>query len=155
MNNKGFIAILIIFIAIFGIILSYSIYEEAEFNSKIKSENTISLSASTEGPIELTQLTQTIKNHEYYKGYNNETLKWMESLGNQYAYPSDGKFIIMSKNDASNLKSEYILDAYKTQFFNCTLIEKHNLINENYTLDIYYVKDVEYTGEKLTSLQGA
>ena len=61
----------------------------------------------------------------------------------------------MSGSDASKLHSEYLDDAYIEEFFECTVMDVHSLGDVDSPREIILVKDVEYIGEELHSLQGS
>ena len=86
----------------------------------------------------------------YYEGYDNETLKWMKSLGDKSVFSGNGTFVVMSPYDASKLRSEYVTDAYITEEFRCTVLETHSLGNVTYPKDVILVEDVEYLRENIT-----
>lgn len=149
MKNKAIIAIVILLAAILALVFVHSISEVD--NSGNKTELTV----SSEGPIELSAIVKDIKTGSYYKGYDNETVKWMESLGNKKVFVSNDSFVVMSSIDASKLRSEYICDAYIEEFIECTVLENHSIGDVKYPRDVLLVKDVKYLGEELHDLQGS
>lgn len=149
MKNKAIIAIVILLAAILALVFVHSISEVD--NSGNKTELTV----SSEGPIELSAIIKDIKTGSYYKGYDNETVKWMESLGNKKVFVSNDSFVVMSSIDASKLRSEYICDAYIEEFIECTVLENHSIGDVKYPRDVLLVKDVKYLGEELHDLQGS
>lgn len=148
MKNKGIVAVIILFIAILSLVFVYSITETD--NSGNKTELTV----SSEGPIELSAIIKDIKTGSYYKGYDNETVKWVESLGNKKVFVGNGTFVVMSPMDASKLRSEYITDAYIEEFIECDVLENHSIGDVKYPRDVILVKDVKYLGEEIHNLQG-
>ena len=76
MNNKSIFAIVIVLLAILALALVYS-YSETDDSTKT------TITVSSEGPFPLSELIDDIKTADYYKGYDNETVAWMESLGNK------------------------------------------------------------------------
>lgn len=149
MKNKTIIAMVILLAAILSLVFVYSI------NEVDNSGNKTELTVSSEGPIELSAIIKDIKTGSYYKGYDNETVKWMESLGNKKVFVSNDSFVVMSSIDASKLRSEYICDAYIEEFIECTVLENHSIGDVKYPRDVLLVKDVKYLGEELHDLQGS
>ena len=149
MNGKGIILIVILLLAILALVFVYSIDETND------SVNKTELTVSSEGPIELSAIINDIKTGSYYKGYDNETVRWMESLGNMKVFVSDDAFVIMSSADASKLQSEYVDDAYIVEFIECTVLENHTLGDIKYPKDVLLVKDVRYLGKEIHYLQGS
>ena len=149
MKSKGIIVVVILLLAILSLVSVYSI-DEAN-NSSNKTELTV----SSEGPLELSAIISDIKTGSYYKGYDNETLKWMESLGNKKVFVSNDSFVVMSSTDASKLRSEYVCDAYIEEFIECKIVENHTLGDIKYPKDVLLVKDVRYLGEEIHYLQGS
>lgn len=111
--------------------------------------NKMTLNVSSEGPIELSELIEDIKTHDYYKGYDNETVEWMESLGNKYAWFSSEEIVIMDKWDSDKIPSQYVCDASFYEIFSCNVLEKHPLGDVQYPKDVLLVKNVEYIGENV------
>jgi hypothetical protein len=109
----------------------------------------MTLNVSSEGPIELSELIEDIKTHDYYKGYDNETVEWMGSLGNKYAWFSSEEIVIMDKWDSDKIPSQYVCDASFYEIFSCNVLEKHPLGDVQYPKDVLLVKNVEYIGENV------
>ena len=112
------------------------------YQSESDSAETVVLNASTEGPLTLKSVIDDIKEYSYYEGYDEETLRWMESLGSKSVFPSSGSIIIMDGYDAGKLHSEYLTDAYIVQNFSCNIKENRTLLDGNYTVNVFYVEDV-------------
>lgn len=140
--NKNIIIVFIVFIvAILGLSLIY-------VNENSSSDgNETTFNVSSEGPIELQKVVNDIKTEEYYKGYDNETVKWMESLGNKYVFSSSDEFVIMDRADANKIPSIYACDVSFYEIFSCNVMEKHSLGSGENFKDVYYVKKVKYIGE--------
>ncbi len=149
MKSKGIIAVVILLLAILSLV---SVYSVDEINN---SDNKTELTVSSEGPIDLSAIIDDIKTGSYYKGYDNETVKWMESLGNKKVFVSNHSFVVMSSTDASKLRSEYVCDAYIEEFIECEIVENHTLGDIKYPKDVLLVKDVRYLGEEIHYLQGS
>ena len=149
MKDKGIIVMVILLLAILSLVFTYSIDESN--NSGNKTE----LAVYSEGPIELSAIIGDVKTASYYKGYDNETVKWMESLGSKKVFVSNDSFVVMSTIDAGKLRSEYVCDAYIEEFIECTVVENHTLGDVEYPKDVLLVKDVKYLGEEIHNLQGS
>ena len=143
MSKKVIIFIFIVLIAILGV---FSLY--ADDTSSVGS-NQEKLNVSSEGPLNLSDLVEDIKTHECYEGYDNKTVKWMESLGEKYVWTSLDYFVIMdSKSDSDKIPSIYPCDVAFEEIFACDVLEKHSLGDVDHTRDVLLVKNVEYIGEK-------
>lgn len=149
MKSKGIVVIVILLLAILALVFVYSIDESHSLDNKTE------LTVSSEGPIELSAIINDIKTGSYYKGYDNETVKWMESLGSKKVFVSNDSFVVMSSIDAGKLRSEYVCDAYIVEFIECNVVENHTLGDVKYPRDVLLVKDVRYLGEEIHYLQGS
>ena len=143
MGKKTVIAILIVLIAALALVVGYYVSESPN------DENREILTVST-GSIPLIDIIKDVETGSYYEGYDNETLKWMKSLGDKSVFSGDGTFVVMSPYDASKLHSEFVTDVYITQDFRCTVLETHSLGNVTYPKDVILVEDVEYLRENIT-----
>lgn len=146
--NRGIIAIVILFLVILSLVLVYSFGE-------IDDSTKTSLTVSSEGPIPLSDIIQDIKTADYYRGYDNETLAWMESLGNKEVFVADGAFVVMDSWDAKKIPSQYVCDAYIDEFIECKVLENHSIGNVKYPKDVLLVKNVDYLGQEIHDLQGS
>ena len=143
MSKKITIAIVIVLAAILCLFIAYS------SDSPSIEGNRTTLNVSSEGPLELPVLVNEIRTHEYYKGYDNETVEWMESLGNKYVWSSSDEFVIMDKWDSDKIPSQYVCDAYFNEIFSCNVLEKHSLYQGDNSKDVLLVNNVEYIGEEV------
>jgi hypothetical protein len=141
--NKSFAVIIVVLVVILGAVLLHAGDNSSE------DVNKTTLNVSSEGPIELSELIEDIKTHDYYKGYDNETVEWMESLGNKYAWFSSEEIVIMDKWDSDKIPSQYVCDASFYEIFSCNVLEKHPLGDVQYPKDVLFVKNVEYIGENV------
>ncbi|MBR0272173.1 MAG: hypothetical protein IJQ68_09355 [Methanobrevibacter sp.] len=140
--KKIIIGIIIILIVIFGTYLVYLGNEAPDDTNRI----TLNVSGS---PLELSKVIEEIETDPYFEGYDNETVKWMKSLGSKYVYISLNEIIIMDYSDASKLRTEDATDVYIEDIFSCRIVENHTLGTEPYK-DVLYVKDVEFIRENIT-----
>ena len=146
MNDKFIISIVVVLLLILGAVVGYALGNPDDIYND--SNRTI-LNVSSEGPIELPKIVEDIKTADYYRGYDPETLEWMESLGNKYVYSSGDEYVIMDKWDADKIPSAYVCDAYFCEIFSCNVLEKHNLGNVKYPRDVLLVKNVEFISEEV------
>ena len=141
------IIIAIVFLILFGALafLSTSPRDGDATNAII---HNATLNVSSEGPIELSKIIDDIKTADYYKGYDNETVKWMESLGNKYVFVSEDAFVVMDKSDSDKIPSIYACDVIFNEIFSCDILENHTLGNVKYPKDVLYVENVKYIREE-------
>ena len=149
MNNKSIFAIVIVLLAILSLVLVYSMDETDD------SINKTAITVSSEGPISLYDIIRDIKTGDYYEGYDNETVAWMESLGNKQVFVADGAFVVMGSWDAKKIPSQYVCDAYIDEFIECKVLENHSLGDVKFPRDVLLVKDVDYLGQEIHFLQGS
>ena len=149
MNNKSIIAIVIVLLAILALALAYS------FSETDDSTNKTAITVSSEGPVPLSSIIEDIKTGDYYDGYDNETVAWMESLGNKQVFVADGAFVVMDSWDARKIPSQYVCDAYIDEFIECKVLENHSLGDVEFPRDVLLVKDVDYLGQEIHYLQGS
>lgn len=141
MNKKIIALLVIVAIAILGLLM-YVSHE----NSVI--ENSVTLNVSSEGPIPLQDIVKEIKSNDYFEGYDNETVEWMESLGNKYVFVSEDEYVIMNKWDADKIPSIYACDVMLYEIFSCNLLEKHSLGAGDNFKDVLLVNKVKYIREE-------
>jgi len=149
MKDKSVAAIVILLLAILSLVLVYSTGETGDLGNKTE------LNVYSEGPIPLRDIIGDVQTTEYYKGYDNQTLSWMESLGEKQVFSGDGIFVVMDDSDAGKLRSEYVCDAYIVETMECTVLENRSLGDIEYQRDILLVKDVKYLGEEIHYLAGS
>ena len=150
-RNILIIAILIVLLSCLALVAHYYISESPEEDSG----ELRSLAVSSEGPIALDEIINDIETGSYYKGYDNETLSWMKSLGDMQVFVGNGTFVVMDSWDARKIPSQYVTDVYIDEFIECKVLENHSLGDVKYPRDILLVKDVEYLGQEVHNLQGA
>ena len=148
MKNKIIITMVILLLAILSLVLVYSFSEGDDFSKT-------SLTVYSEGPIPLSDIIQDIKTADYYKGYDNETVAWMESLGDKQVFVGNGTIVVMDSWDAKKIPSEYVCDVYIEDFIECHVLENHSIGNVKYPKDVLLVKDVDYLGQEVHDLQGS
>ena len=146
--DKKIIFPIVFLLVILALALSYSFSETNGIEDKT------SFTVSSEGPFPLSELIEDIKTREGYEGYDNETLAWMESLGDKQVFSGDGIFLIMSDYDAQKIPSEYVTDVFIHDFVDCNVIENHSLGDIKYPKDVFYVKNVVYKGQEIVEIPG-
>ena len=137
------VSIIVLLLAFLGLYMYY-LYDEFGSITANPYSDKVTLTVSSEGPHKLKDITNDIKNNDYYKGYNPNTLKWMESLPADCVWSGNDKIVIMSYWDSINIPTEYACDAYIIQTINCDVIENHSLGKGKNLKDVYYVKNVEF-----------
>ena len=141
------IIIAIVFLILFGALafLSTSPRDSDATNAII---HNATLNVSSEGPIELSKILTDIKTADYYKGYDNETVKWMESLGNKSVFFGNDQIVIMSSEDAEKIpKDPGITDVYIYNHFEGDVIENHDLGNKYPA--VFYVENVTFVTQEI------
>lgn len=112
-------------------------------------ENQTTLNVSSQGPYELREVIEDIKTHDYYNGYDNDTVNWMESLGSKKVFTAYDKIVIMDSGDASKLPSEFATDVSINDIFECNVIESHSLGDLKYHKDVLLVNNVKFLKQEL------
>lgn len=140
------IAIIIVLAALFVLLVAY-MGDNADLTDN--SGKTMHFNVSS-GPSELSNVINRIKTSPDYKGYNAETIKWMESLGNKRVFFGNGAIVIMDSINAAKIpKDPGITDVYIYNLFTAKVIEDHDLGNDYPT--VYYVKNVNFIEQEIIS----
>ena len=140
--DKSLIAVVVVLVAVLGIALLHA------GDSPSDSADRKTLNVSSAGPFKLSEFVKDIKTKEIYEGYDNETVKWMESLGEKYVWSSSDEYVIMESNgDSDKIPSIYACDVEFYEIFSCDVMESHSLGNIKYPRDVLLVRNVEYIGE--------
>ena len=134
--------------ATFADVLSEEPVESGE-ELLLDSDN-VELNVSSQGPYNLSHLIEEVETASYYEGYDNETLKWMKSLGEKSVFFSRDNIVIMDSHGASKIHSEYATDVEITEFFECTVLENHSLGNVKYSKDVLLVENVNYLYQNIS-----
>ena len=143
--KKLTIAIVIALAALFVLFVAY-IDDNPDINN---SGETMSFNVSS-GSSELSAVINNIKTLPYYKGYDTETVKWMESLGSKRVFFGDDVIVIMDNFDAGKIPPDPgITDVYVYDHFSAKIIENHDLGNEHPT--VYYVQNVKFNNQEIIS----
>lgn len=142
--NKKWILIVIVLVALSLLAVAYMGYKPGETNSacEMKSFN-VSL-----GSYELSEFINNVKTQPNYEGYDVETVKWMESLGNKRVFTGNDSIVIMDGADASKLpRAPDITDVYIYNHFTAEVVESHDLGNNQPT--VYRVQNVNFTNQEI------
>lgn len=138
------IAIIIVLAALFVLLVAY-MGDNADLTDN--SGKTMHFNVSS-GPSELSNVINRIKTSPDYKGYDVETIKWMESLGNKRVFFGNGAIVIMDSINAAKIpKDPGITDVYIYNLFTAKVIENHDLGNDYPT--VYYVKNVNFIEQEI------
>ena len=144
MKDKVTIAVIVMLVVVLGMVLIFA--SNSDQNDVTMTNNT-TFNVSSWGPVPLSELIGEIKTEEWYNGYDNETVKWMESLGNKYVWVSKDCYVIMDKGDSDKIPSIYATDVDFWEIFSADVLENHSLGNIDNPRDIILVKNVKYIGE--------
>ncbi|MDO5859988.1 hypothetical protein [Methanobrevibacter sp.] len=142
--DKKWTVIIVMLLVAFVLIVAYI---DDNPNAINNTGETMSFNVSS-GPSELSESIKNIKTLNYYKGYDAETVKWMESLGNKKVFRGEDSIVIMSSFDAGKIPSEPgITDVYIYDYFTAEVIENHDLGNG--LPSVYHVKNVKFTNREI------
>lgn len=139
--NKGIMMI----IATLLIILCLVFVHPTEESTDLGNETVLNVSAYDSSS--LWNLVFDIKTNGVYAGYDNETVSWMESLGNKQVFYSYDEIVIMDYSDASKIPSKGYMDTTDVsvyEIFECNVLENHSLGNTSHPKDVLLVKNVKH-----------
>ena len=146
MDKKWTIPIVIVLVALFVLIVAY-IDANQDVISHSGENKTFNVSS---GSSELSKAIENIKTLPYYEGYNQETVKWMESLGNKRIFFGNDSVVIMDSSDAEKIPPEPgITDVYVYEHFTAEVVENHDFCDKY--PNAYYVENVSYIGQEIIS----
>ena len=148
MKDKSSIAIVILLLAVLALVLAFSLYPTGDIG------NRTDLTVFAGGPFSLNDVIHEIKNESIYKGYDNETLAWMESLGNKKVFEGDGIIVIMNSHDARKIPSVVMADADLYYLIDCNVVENRSLGNIEHPTDVLLVNNVDCVGNKTVDIVG-
>ena len=104
----------------------------------------------TSGSSNLSSFINTVKTSPYYNGYDTETVKWMESLGEKRVFFSNDSIVIMDSDEAGKIPADPgITDVYIHDIFTAKVIENHKLC-KMYPI-VYHVDDVKFKNQEIIS----
>lgn len=144
MNKKLSIAIIVL-AALFVLIVAYITVNPTSTNTVSGERMSFNVSS---GQYELSEYIKDIKTIPYYERHDDETVKWMESLGNKQVYLGNDSIVIMDSSDANKIPpTPGITDVYIYNHFTAEVIENHSLGSGYPTA--YYVKNINYTNQEI------
>lgn len=144
MNKKIIIPIMITLLALSIITIACAGNSETTNNSEQMLFNV----SSGSNPINDT--IKFIKTQPHYKNTDNETVEWMETLGDKKVFYGNDSIVIMSDNDAEKIPPEPgITDVYIYNYFYAEVIENRSLGNDYPT--VYYVENVDFINQEIVS----
>ncbi|WP_298523716.1 hypothetical protein [uncultured Methanobrevibacter sp.] len=144
MNKKWIIAVAIALAALLVLIVAYSGSNPQELDN---SGETLYFNTSS-GHCKLSSFINDVKTRPYYEGYNNDTVKWMESLGEKEVFSSADQIVIMDGLDAQKIPQDPgITDVYIYDIFTGKVIENHELTSKPQT--VYYVDNVTFITQEI------
>ncbi|MBR5504422.1 MAG: hypothetical protein IKV87_08280 [Methanobrevibacter sp.] len=117
-------------------------------------ETKANLSVTFDGPVSLPTFIKNIESKDYFDDYDNETVKWMKSLGNKQVYYGNGTYVIMSTADALKIPVQSVTDVEIEYFFECNVVENHSLVTGEDPRDVVFVKNVNYLGQEIYDIPG-
>ena len=144
MNNKWTIPIIIVLAVLFVLAVAY-IDDNPDVLDRSGEKISFNVSSSSS---ELSKVINNIKTLPRYEGYDAETVKWMESLGNKQVFFGDDAIVIMDISNAVKIPEDPgVTDAYVYNYFTAEVIENHDLGDR--LPNVYHVKDVEFIGQEI------
>lgn len=144
MNKKWIIPIGIVLCLLFILIVAFS----GDNSGGIDNSGEVKYFNVSSGPSELSAVVDSIKTLPYYEGYDAETVKWMESLGNRKVFIGDDCIVIMSSLDAEKIPQDPgITDVYVYNHFTAKIVENYELGNEFPT--VYNVENVKFINQEI------
>ena len=149
MNKKYLLLIgLLVIVGLFlALLIQYNIDEGFDNQSR-----DLSLKVASEGPFPVAGVVNDIRTNDYYKNYNNDTVKWLEKYQNTHVIlSSSDEFVLISKGEISRIPIQNANDVIINEEIECDLVENHSIGN-GYR-DILLVKNVKYIGEEVKSIE--
>ena len=145
MDKKWTVPIVMVLVALFVFAVAY-MGDDQNIND---SGDKMSFNVSS-GSSELNKAIEFIKTSPNYEGYDAETVKWMESLGNKRVFFGNDAIVIMDIFNAKKIPhAPGITDVYIYDHFSARVIENHDL-GDKYPR-VYYVKNVKFVDHEIIS----
>ena len=143
MDKKWFILIIILLVA-----LSVMIYLNNNSSQVIdKSGEKLSFNVSS-GSSVLTRFVNDTKTKPDYVGYDRDTVKWMESLGDKRVFFGNESVIIMDIGNAEKIPDDHdITDVFVFDHFKADVVENHRLCDK--IPEVYYVENVTFLNQEI------
>ncbi|WP_296791690.1 hypothetical protein [uncultured Methanobrevibacter sp.] len=143
MDKKWFILIIILLVA-----LSVMIYLNNNSSQVIdKSGEKLSFNVSS-GSSVLSRFVNDTKTKPDYVGYDRDTVKWMESLGDKRVFFGNESVIIMDIGNAEKIPDDHdITDVFVFDHFKADVVENHRLCDK--IPEVYYVENVTFLNQEI------
>lgn len=143
MDKKWFILIIILLVA-----LSVMIYLNNNSSQVIdKSGEKLSFNVSS-GSSVLSRFVNDTKTKPDYVGYDRDTVKWMESLGDKRVFFGNESVIIMDIGNAEKIPDDQdITDVFVFDHFKADVVENHRLCDK--IPEVYYVENVTFLNQEI------
>lgn len=143
MDKKWFILIIILLVA-----LSVMIYLNNNSSQVIdKSGEKLSFNVSS-GSSVLSRFVNDTKTKLDYVGYDRDTVKWMESLGDKRVFFGNESVIIMDIGNAEKIPDDHdITDVFVFDHFKADVVENHKLCDK--IPEVYYVENVTFLNQEI------
>jgi len=143
MDKKWFILIIILLVA-----LSVMIYLNNNSSQVIdKSGEKLSFNVSS-GSSVLSRFVNDTKTKPDYVGYDRDTVKWMESLGDKRVFFGNESVIIMDIGNAEKIPDGHdITDVFVFDHFKADVVENHRLCDK--IPEVYYVENVTFLNQEI------
>lgn len=143
MDKKWFILIIILLVA-----LSVMIYLNNNSSQVIdKSGEKLSFNVSS-GSSVLSRFVNDTKTKPDYVGYDRDTVKWMESLGDKRVFFGNESVIIMDIGNAEKIPDDHdITDVFVFDHFKADVVENHKLCDK--IPEVYYVENVTFLNQEI------
>ena len=143
MDKKWFILIIILLVA-----LSVMIYLNNNSSPVIdKSGEKLSFNVSS-GSSVLSRFVNDTKTKPDYVGYDRDTVKWMESLGDKRVFFGNESVIIMDIGNAEKIPDDHdITDVFVFDHFKADVVENHRLCDK--IPEVYYVENVTFLNQEI------
>ena len=143
MDKKWFILIIILLVA-----LSVMIYLNNNSSQVIdKSGEKLSFNVSS-GSSVLSRFVNDTKTKPDYVGYDRDTVKLMESLGDKRVFFGNESVIIMDIGNAEKIPDDHdITDVFVFDHFKADVVENHRLCDK--IPEVYYVENVTFLNQEI------
>ena len=143
MDKKWFILIIILLVA-----MSVMIYLNNNSSQVIdKSGEKLSFNVSS-GSSVLSRFVNDTKTKPDYVGYDRDTVKWMESLGDKRVFFGNESVIIMDIGNAEKIPDDHdITDVFVFYHFKADVVENHRLCDK--IPEVYYVENVTFLNQEI------
>ena len=143
MRDKVSIGIIFVLVVILFLVFAQSV------TSADDSTNKTNITLDQDYQMSLQELVVKIKNDSNYKGYDNDTVAWMESLGSKKAFITNDSIVIMDHFETQKIPKIDVCDAYVYHLISCDVLENHSLGNVKDSKDVLLVRNIDYRGENI------